>query len=387
MFKLYAKLNDPALRAFLSSLLSSLGIFASAFGLGSWISNSRYLSQSDAFLKDWTSHLVPVSSSDWDQLVLETYRRVHVYEQEIEKNHLSQGMLVNRRADGRVLDECDSLLFSSLRYVSLKKLGFEEKSLTAWQAIEKSQKNGLWFRHPDCTWQDASRDMMAGLIAALAQRPPGYQKHLLSLFDYLKKNMGFFGEGPPYLSFMTPQLALELKQMALDNGMEYPLFLETGFSTLEWESLFLKRGYQSHLTSLHAWLSMEYANKYPQKVDKSIAFHALSVLDFLNKDKAFDQRMKWISYNLVSLDGKNLFFRWLRFKASGLDTRELRARLLQELLSMREFPSGSLPQDCDRYADYLWQRDSIEYKAQEKPCGDTFSGVDFLWMAALLLSE
>ena len=46
-----------------------------------------------------------------------------LYNELIKRGFLDDGMVVNRTSDGTFIDHCDSLLFSSLRYVALSKLG------------------------------------------------------------------------------------------------------------------------------------------------------------------------------------------------------------------------------------------------------------------------
>ena len=130
----------------------------------------------------------------------EINRRVTIYEDQIEELHLLEGMVVNRHADASYADECDSLLFSSIRFVALLKLGHKAKALEAWSAITKSQDNGKWFRHPTCH-RRTSRDMIVGLLIALTQRPLDGEDHLVDFFDYVEENDGFFGDGPLSVSY------------------------------------------------------------------------------------------------------------------------------------------------------------------------------------------
>jgi hypothetical protein len=79
-----------------------------------------------------------------------------------------------------------------------------------------------------------------------------------------------------------------------------------------------------------------------------------------------------------------LFFDWLEYKVNGLYDVNSEIKLLSELLSMPQFPAVRLPRDCDRAADYIWQRRDKEAIPLARECGRTYAGVDFLWMAAIL---
>jgi hypothetical protein len=61
--------------------------------------------------------------------------------------------------------------------------------------------------------------------------------------------------------------------------------------------------------------------------------------------------------------------------------------LLNKLLQMNEFPNNSLPSDCERRADYVWQRSSTSYQKKSIRCNYQYPGIDFIWMASLLISS
>ena len=104
--------------------------------------------------------------------------------------------------------------------------------------------------------------------------------------------------------------------------------------------------------------------------------------------KVLQQRWSWLAQRLVDRDAKNLFFRWLRLAAADALSPRARLAMLRELDAMPQFPQDRLPDACDRRADYLWQRSSSEYMAREtKDCVRRFSGVDYLWMASLLIAD
>jgi hypothetical protein len=62
--------------------------------------------------------------------------------------------------------------------------------------------------------------------------------------------------------------------------------------------------------------------------------------------------------------------------------------LMKSLASMKkQFPDNRLPMNCDRKADYLWQRNTNEAFEASEECTKSFHGIDFLWMAALLTEQ
>lgn len=328
----------------------------------------------------------------------ELYQRLSVsvsnYNYIIEKDHLLDGMVTDRLWNGRPESVCDSLLFSGLRYVALKKMGYEQQALKAWLAIEKSQYRGQWFRHPACATQSTSRDMIVGLLAALSQKPPRYRSHLNSLIETIRHKKGYIGTGRFYVSLLTPGLAEIIRIMAIDAGIPedtLPRQIRQGFSTLSFDSVMLQRGYTSHLNSLVLWLELELLENLSLEAGRNDS-RIRTIFDVLdgfgvNALSQFEgrERREWIAYRLVKLDSENLFFRWLLLKTRGELDADNRAALGETLLKMSQFPKSRLPADCDRKADYMWQRDSREYKPQTKVCGHFYSGVDFLWMASLLL--
>ena len=353
------------------------------------IQNSRNLSHSNALLKGMVANAMTYDELRYQELEEQLHKRVLFYESEIAKKHTLDGMIVNRELlDGKVRDVCDSLLFSSIRYVSLKKLGYEKKAMNAWKSIKKSHKLGKWQRHPTCDhW--TSRDMILGLMIALSQSPPNSDKTIEQFFAYVDVNDGYFDDGPIHVSFLTPGLAETLRRMSIFYDIEeQPPIIERGFSTFEFDTLFTKRGYTSHLLALHLWLELEVQSLYQEKGlwrgPRSVLWEVANVLSPFTIHNMYQQRKMWLAQQLLEVDHKNLFFKWLRLKLGGVYDKRVQVAMLEELLSMPQFPDDSLPQNCHRRADYLWQRDSIEYHPSQD-CTRQYSGVDFLWMASLLL--
>ena len=327
----------------------------------------------------------------FDQAVIAAEHRLRAratfYELEIQKAHLFHGMVVNRLLSGRVQSECDSLLFSALRYAALHRLDMTLQAEKAWQAILKSQTEGRWYRHPKCRRRPTSRDMILGVLVAFQVRGA----HGPTWTDFIRatyQQNGFIGSGRPDVSLLTPGVGYLIQRLDSGQGSldERSLVIEHGFSSVEFDSLYLQRGYRAHLFALRLWLEMELTS----------ADRSATVAGFLDsvfgiaEDRFFeDQRLQFAAGNLFELDPKNLFFEllWLRSQGRLSDARRL--DLMTRLLAMPQFPIDRLPQNCDRAADYLWQRDSDEFvpKTRREPCHEQFSGVDFLWLAALLVSE
>lgn len=327
------------------------------------------------------------------------------YERHINERMLKSGMVANRMLDdGSPQSLCDSLLFSSLRFAALKMLGFQTTADLAWNAILLSRKGDRWIRHPECAEQPTSRDMMAGLVIALTQKPSGYRDTLHLLLKQLNRDRGYASSGPFYVSFVAPHFGDVLRQLSELESLskkDWPWIVKKGFSTVEFSALFNQRGYEAHLSALSIWTELEIM-RLSAGGDRPVAAKSLFDIVFgpssLGAAKFSKGRLAWAAKRLLTIDEINLFFRFL---ASKFDTRESvqeRARTLlsfsTELLDKNAFPGFRLPLDCDRKADYLWQRDSKEYKPKigvgvgtNPSCEEEYSGVDFLWMAALIVRD
>ncbi len=359
------------------------------------IRNSYQLRHETYGLHTWASTLGVAQQTMDAQLVAEARERFLHYERLINKTHLVDGMVVNRGIDGEMRDQCDSLLFSALRYVALMKMREFTSAAEAWRAIERSQIDGEWHRHPRCRGQSTSRDMVVGLLAALLQQPPRHEQHLVRLVDYIDTRRGFVGDGPFYISWLTPGVAEIIRQMALH--LQVPgarsQFLNWGFSTAEFSLPLMRRGYETHLVAMSLWLELEMYDDEQARRDggvgrtRGIIDRARHILNFFTVEDVVKQRHEWIAQKLADLDSDNMFFVWLRWRAAGIDSVGVREAMLRELLSMQQFPALRLPANCDRRADYLWQRDSDGYKRQAPECTAYYTGVDFMWLVALLLEN
>jgi hypothetical protein len=158
-----------------------------------------------------------------------------------------------------------------------------------------------------------------------------------------------------------------------------------GFSTLEVDAWMAQPGYTAHLNALTLWIELELTDHQPRSALRSISELIDTAFGPLGTPKINDQRWVWAGHQLARLDRSNLFFEYMELRSAGALTWKTQALLLQKLLDMPQFPDDRLPRNCDRRADYLWQRHSVEYVPRPKAgCVETFHGVDFLWMVALL---
>ena len=324
----------------------------------------------------------------WQRLAIEAREKALRYELWIEADQLDEGMVVSRRSDGKLMGECDSLLFSSLRYTALVKLGWQDKARRAWQGISRAFHNGRWTRHPKCKNQYTSRDMIIGLLAAMTQNPPAEVRHLQQLLRIVKETGGSIDEGPFYVSRLSPELGEIMRLLSMQYGVplrDLPVEVRLGFSTLEIDTWTATPGFTSHLNALTLWIEWELLQRRPQSSINNLSELLDKTLGRLGSPRFEDQRLQWLGQKLAELDPKNLFFQWLKYRTSQALTWKTQSELLQELLSMKQFPDTHLPRSCDRDADYMWQRASREYGSNPNhDCEETFPGVDFLWMVALL---
>ena len=137
------------------SILSIISVFGAGFA--GILGTSGSLLQMSSKLRDDSIVSSYEQLGRHQTLMNEAVRRVLLYERLIQKNHLYMGMVVNRDHYGIHRSECDSLLFSSLRFVALKKLGIEDEAWLAWESIKEANDQGKWHRHPKCRRRSTSR--------------------------------------------------------------------------------------------------------------------------------------------------------------------------------------------------------------------------------------
>lgn len=381
------------MRPLLATFLSTLAWLGMLVGYTKLVANSRYLYSSRVALRDWAHAVADMPPEAVNAIEAEARHRARLYDDQIQRHHLVDGMIVNRdMSNGRMLDQCDSLLFSSLRFVSLEKLGWHERAQVAWRGIQNAFRGGYWLRHPRCP-RSTSRDMLLGLLAALSQRPEGFSEHLRSLIATVGANDGYFGSGPIYVSYLSPGLARIMAMLTPASKLQVnalPSIIREGYSTAELEVLVTRRGFESHLGGLTTWVEMELDQQLPRTAAADPGPLADAV-DFMIAPFAAEdmehQRLDWITDQLVQRDRNNLFFRYLRLRSADALTPAIRHRLLAELIDMPEFPRQQLPGNCERRADYLWQRADWRPVEPPRPCNEQYNGTDFLWMASLLLEN
>jgi hypothetical protein len=171
--------------------------------LGCWVALILSLHEGRHAVQKLTARLQANASEDpdywrgeWQSLGITAREKAWRYEQWMVEDHLEHDMLVNRHSDGRPASECDSLLFSSLRYTALIKLGWRDKANAAWRGIQNAYQNGRWVRHPKCRRKSTSRDMIVGLLVAMTQSPPAEVRRLQQLFDIVGETGGSIDDGP-----------------------------------------------------------------------------------------------------------------------------------------------------------------------------------------------
>lgn len=345
--------------------------------------NLKFLDKSKSALQGWFEENAMSEVMEKD-LKLEALSQVLFYEKKIKENFLEEGMLVNRSLLGFQLDQCDSLLFSSLRYTALEKLGLKSLAEEAWLAIAKSYElEGKWIRHPQCR-EALSKDMFLGLMTALVQRL-GKDKILISKTrDQIEEAKGYFDDGPIYLSYLPPPLRILFDNILVLNGLEETRYSDINFSLSEFEILTVKKGYRSHLTALYMWLTHQVMSLFEEKPSfvYESPFGLSKFLGSLGFRDILSKKRSWLALELYSSDIQNLFFKIVFLNEMNL-LKPSKFLLLRELLERKEFPKGRDAWDCDRKADYLWQRYSEEYVGKAS-CQKSFHGLDFIWILALL---
>jgi hypothetical protein len=187
---------------------------------------------------------------------------------------------------------------------------------------------------------------------------------------------------------MSPGLRAAFDEIASAHGQSGSN-LGLSFWTTEFDALTTTGDYRSHLVALTVWLELEIARMSPNRKRVGNVVDPLAALiDPIIPSRLRDLRLAWSARSLHLEDRENLFFRWLALETSGVPISVERRRIFaSQLLNMKAFPDDRLPSDCDRRADYTWQRPSEQTKQKRSTCGITYSGTDFLWMAALLLDE
>lgn len=315
-------------------------------------------------------------------------KRARIYADLSQSSHLLDGMVVDRDESGKAIHECDSLLFSSLRYVALTKLGFIDLATPAWEAIKKSRTPAEgWLRHPRCPQTPLSRDMTLGLLVSLSQNPPDAAQMLELTRGDVRRFDGYISNGPFYLSFFSPGFRAAFDEMALVMGQPSS-GLAMSFWTTEFDAWTANGDYRSHLVALTIWLEyeIEHMAKWDHRSGSMIDLIA-PLVDPLADVHVRNFRLTWSAQSLLRTDPDNLFFHWLALRSIAGLTTDRRVAMAKRMLAMPAFPEMRLPTNCDRRADYVWQRPSGQSRERRHPCTEAFAGTDFLWMSAMLLEN
>ncbi len=336
---------------------------------------------------------------NFDLLKEKALNRAFIYEKQIEQRHLWKGLIIDLNIPlNKPEDVCDSLIFSSLHFVALNNLNMKEQAKIQWDNIKKYniKSDGRIIRHPYCQRKSLSRDQIIGLFLALTflENEKDRKDLVKIIVERVKKLRGFFDDGRIDQSYLTPGLKSILGALAYvtENEQHLNNEIKDGFSTLAFDSAFTPRGYQANLTALCLLLEMLLSEEMIKKdINWDIFNFEAKLFSYdVNKyraSKANEKRWQQVASYLVALDDKNLFFRYVYYKAHDRLTKNNKALILDELLKMPIFPENRLPCDMDRHADYAWQRDSIEYSPDQRltECVEEYSGVDFLLLTSLLL--
>jgi hypothetical protein len=254
------------------------------------------------------------------------------------------------------VEKCDALLFSSLARCAGMKVN-----------VEAAESNGRWYRRPEkCCYNngkdpkskgpgshsDISKDMYMGLLWATWHDKD--RKRLERTIKYAVKKKFKVGRGPSGSTLLTPPLLNTMAIMLREMGGKPPSYLLK--MPQHWPPGL--KGYPAHLQVLHILLHFkikgkitpnqlarlkEHKKRVPQNSLFSYAYHAVT-------DRKFNEAAKY-------------------------------------LLKEEYFPKDRLPTKRDRHTDYLWQRDVGSDWKPNKRSKKEHAGIDFMFVAALILEE
>lgn len=269
------------------------------------------------------------------------------------KNLYCKAAAARYQAEGRVFEQCDSLLFTSLWSAACGDVDIER--------FESKDDPGLWFRDPEhsCNLTDnsISNDMMLGLIIYGAV----YKKKdmLRRLYDRAKGrdwDIGNCDQDHAENCRLWPSLAanlIDLTQSPLTQSSgrgDHALPLSTGIIT----------GYRAHLAVLSV------------------------LLNGLSKGSAVNDVELKVLQDQADRQPRNSLFQALYHLYKDGD----QSRALDLLLDPQFFPADHLPTNHDNHCtEYLYQRDDTP--ADWSPCpGDPdkeFSAVDYVFTAKVIV--
>jgi len=231
--------------------------------------------------------------------------------------------------------------------------------------------------------------MLSGLLLALLQNPPRSKDYLTNLVHQIDQKSGYFSNGPVYLSYLTPGLGKIIRMLSNFHGISsdsFPDIVRQGYSTNELSVILLKPGYEAHLAALALWIELEIDSVLKIREKPGILEKLFNSFVRPFSGGGFTaQSFSWTAKRLFEIDPQNLFFTYLRLRVAGAMNTITASFLLEKLLEMEQFPRHRLPSDCERRADYLWQRASKGYQSRSMRCNVQYPGVDFIWMVSLLI--
>lgn len=258
-------------------------------------------------------------------------------------------------------DNCDWLLFQSLRDSAMKRTGLVEGA---------ESDPGRWFRTPakDClpaghSESDISRDMLLGLAVYLWQM--GDEANAQEVVDYAEAHNGVMGEGDFFRSDIREPLLTTFQAITLrikDSAVPLPPATEnpdpnapSGANlTGDLDATLLLTDYRAHLAVLHIYL-------------RGLVYGGISDFDLLMLRKQVERAPR------------NAFFQTVFHKFSDGDMGPALAVLLDESL----FPAESLPTNVNYCTPYLWERDD-NYNWQPCDTPKTHTGADWIFVAEII---
>lgn len=246
-------------------------------------------------------------------------------------------------------DECDSILFSSLKGISVNL-----------DILEARDENGRWHRrpltyepcYPDHSKSTISRDMLIGVMwYAFSNARLDIAEEL---FQYGEKNNWIMGEGDVTRIYFTPNLQATLADLIYKLGGENHYVYRN--LPRSWpEGL---TGFELHLQILHIEL--------------------------------FGQLNGFIDKNMVDVV-KGAFKRQpenplISFVYSKYVDSNVLWDCVQDLKNEKYWPSDRLPTNRDRKEPWLFQRDSgTDWEPDASGEVKTHSGGDFLFLSKLIM--
>jgi hypothetical protein len=346
------------------------------------------------------------------------------------------------------MDQCDSLLFSSLKIYSMILIGRNDQTPLGHRiALQKDvlrdtrellgsknfSSDGFLVRHPNCRNLGISRDMISGLallattLDGEAKRRPFQHEEYEELTSQIRLDVrrslvagGGLFISPLWRDMIFGSLINPTVISMIFPSASPPFYLanDTGLIMPE------PKGYVSHLNAITIMFEMEQrrnANNYHERSATLVDnFVSQNLWDEKEIEQISNQRQLKLTKKLYESDRDNLLFRALYYKAIidsltetsyqdmkaghkfvqesvlGELKQDLAGALMMELKGMELeglFPRNQLPSTSHggRLEDYLWQRESSTWadKKNTAPLESreiTWPGVDYTVLSAVILS-